>query len=318
MNRIYTITAFSVCLLSIATAQDQKSPSEAYELNYKRLSDTNGKSDRESYITEGIGKKFIIKGGFWLGKDGRILFVSDDGQCRGSVAFSDKAERDRIEGATQYWKSEAKKVSSTLIATAAFRKGPPQPSIAYIAPPELVGPPRKIRDSGGGSHTETPAERQAAILKDAEKQGKLVQEYMIEFTGAAKYSGEVKPEPVSINPVPKEKPNDEKRAGEFAEFAGKWSVKYLNRYVHEYVIEANGTLRYDRGYTPEGKEFVDKNCQRSRLERKDGSVIASYADGKIIERFSLSKNGNLIVEHFDPPSKYPKSPTQRGEGTTIP
>jgi hypothetical protein len=103
------------------------------------------------------------------------------------------------------------------------------------------------------------------------------------------------------------------RNSRFTLYAGKWIVKYENKYTHEYVIKTDGSLAFDRCISPDGTVFVKKEEQKAKLVRRNGTVIVPFADGTIIERFSL--NGEkLVVERFYPSSDYPKSPSNKGEG----
>ena len=128
-------------LICAAFATSDESKPE--ELDYKKAI-SEDKEIRTAYLKEAKGKQFLIEAEFWLSKDGRIMFVSPGGELRGSVAFSDKSEKARIVGATEYQKSESKRISAEIIATAAFRKSSPRPIDDYIAPPELVSPPRNF------------------------------------------------------------------------------------------------------------------------------------------------------------------------------
>lgn len=103
-------------------------------------------------------------------------------------------------------------------------------------------------------------------------------------------------------------------AGRFTLYEGKWIVKYANKYIHEYVIIADGTLTFDRCISPDGKLFVKKDEQRAKLLRRSGLVLVPFAGGKLVERFSVDGD-KLVVERFDPASLFPKSPNNKGEGT---
>lgn len=103
------------------------------------------------------------------------------------------------------------------------------------------------------------------------------------------------------------------KAGRYSLYEGKWIVKYDNKYTHEYVITSQGILTFDRLIAPDGSVSTKKEEQRGRLTRRAGLVVASFADGKVLERFSLDA-GKLIVDRFDPASLFPKSPNNRGEG----
>jgi hypothetical protein len=103
------------------------------------------------------------------------------------------------------------------------------------------------------------------------------------------------------------------KAGRYSLYEGKWIVRYDNKYTHEYVITAEGILTFDRLIAPDGTASTKKEEQRGRLTRRAGVVVASFANGKVLERFSLD-GGKLIVDRFDPASLFPKSPNNRGEG----
>ncbi len=103
------------------------------------------------------------------------------------------------------------------------------------------------------------------------------------------------------------------KAGRFTLYEGKWIVKYENKYTHEYVIQADGSLGFDRGMNPDGTPFVKKDEQKAKLVRRAGAVVVPFAGGKVLERFSLDGE-KLVVDRFDPASLYPKSPNNKGEG----
>ncbi len=99
----------------------------------------------------------------------------------------------------------------------------------------------------------------------------------------------------------------------FAEFAGKWKVTYDNKYTHEYVITADGSLTFVFCYPPNGIPETKEDEQKAQLTRKDGEVLVKFANGKLVERFSLVGD-TLIVERFEPISLYPKTPKNKGLG----
>ncbi|MDB5307539.1 MAG: hypothetical protein JWO38_1741 [Gemmataceae bacterium] len=103
------------------------------------------------------------------------------------------------------------------------------------------------------------------------------------------------------------------KAGRFTLYEGKWVIKYENKYTHVYVIKADGSLAFDRSISPDGTPSVKKDEQMAKLVRRGVVVLISFADGKLVERFSLDGE-KLVVERFDPASLYPKSPNNRGEG----
>jgi hypothetical protein len=103
------------------------------------------------------------------------------------------------------------------------------------------------------------------------------------------------------------------KAGRFTLYEGKWVVKYENKYTHEYVVSADGSLAFDRCISPDGTPFVKKDEQKAKLVRRGGAVLIPFAGGKLVERLSM-EGDKLLVERFDPVSLYPKSPNNKGEG----
>ena len=104
--------------------------------------------------------------------------------------------------------------------------------------------------------------------------------------------------------------------GRFTLYAGKWSVKYENRYVHEYLIGADGSLAFDKITSPDGTVFQKKEDERrARLVRRGRDVLVPFADGKILERLSLDAE-KLVVERYDPPSLFPQS-NNKGIGVRV-
>jgi hypothetical protein len=99
----------------------------------------------------------------------------------------------------------------------------------------------------------------------------------------------------------------------FTLYEGKWVIKYDNNYTHEYVIKADGSLAFDRGISPDGTAFVKKEEQTAKLVRRGGVVVASFANGTVLERYFLDGE-KLIVERFIPASNFPRIPKNRGEG----
>jgi hypothetical protein len=103
------------------------------------------------------------------------------------------------------------------------------------------------------------------------------------------------------------------KAGRFTLYEGKWVVKYENKYTHEYVVSADGSLAFDRCISPDGTAFVKKDEQKAKLMRRGGAVLVPFAGGKLVEQFSVDGD-KLVVKRFDPASLYPKSPNNKGEG----
>jgi len=105
------------------------------------------------------------------------------------------------------------------------------------------------------------------------------------------------------------------KAGRFTLYAGKWVVKYDNKYTHEYVITLDGALAFDRAISPDGKPFVKKEEQKAKLVRQKGAVVVSFAGGKAVERFEM-RGDALVIERVD--YVLPKHPIFKGEGTRVP
>jgi hypothetical protein len=114
--------------------------------------------------------------------------------------------------------------------------------------------------------------------------------------------------PVKVSPPPE--------GTSFADFEGKWLVKYANGYTHEYIVTSKGEVFFERCLSPTGVAFIKPDEKRGHLERYQGDTLAYFAGGKIIERFTL-KNGALTVERFDPAALYPSMPNNRGTGSKL-
>lgn len=104
------------------------------------------------------------------------------------------------------------------------------------------------------------------------------------------------------------------KAGKFTLYAGKWTVKYNRKFTAEYVIADDGTLTCDRKIDPFGKVFVEKDQQKAKLVRREGVVVVSFAQGRILEVYEI-RGEVLTVDRFDPAKLYPKTPSDKGEGT---
>ena len=103
------------------------------------------------------------------------------------------------------------------------------------------------------------------------------------------------------------------KAGKFTLYSGKWVIKYDSKFTTEYVITDDGSLSRGRSVNPEGKEFVDKDQLKAKLVRRDGEVVVSFAQGRILERFEIRAD-TLVVDRFDPAKLYPKTPSAKAEG----
>jgi hypothetical protein len=87
-------------------------------------------------------------------------------------------------------------------------------------------------------------------------------------------------------------------------FVGTWRVTCTNEAIRSYEVDADDTVR-----------FFEENLQ-TRLQRR-GEVFVQFDDGRL-ERWTLAGE-RLLVEHWNPASKYPKQPpTEIGIGVRIP
>ena len=82
--------------------------------------------------------------------------------------------------------------------------------------------------------------------------------------------------------------------------AEKWVVKYSGGNIRNYRINEDGQVL-----------FVETN-QAGIISQRGDDLVLDFSDGKL-ERLKLSE-GSLIVEHFDPASRYPDSPNQTATG----
>jgi serine/threonine protein kinase/WD40 repeat protein len=91
-----------------------------------------------------------------------------------------------------------------------------------------------------------------------------------------------------------------------ARFKGHWLVPFSNRSLREYVIDTKGNAEYLRDATvANGKVIATQEVKRSAKVIKQGAdYLLDFEDGTL-ERLSM-KNGNLVVEHYDPKALYPK------------
>ena len=103
------------------------------------------------------------------------------------------------------------------------------------------------------------------------------------------------------------------RAGRFTLFEGKWLVTFDNKYVHEYVISSDGSVKFDQCINPDGVKFVKKEEQAAKLIRRGGSVLLYFAGTGAVEKLSL-EHEKMIDERFANVSAYPKNPINKGTG----
>jgi hypothetical protein len=90
------------------------------------------------------------------------------------------------------------------------------------------------------------------------------------------------------------------KAGPWSAFAGKWKVTYEEGHVRNYQIDEKGNVF-----------FLEENWN-ALLSKKGADILVDFKDGKL-ERFTMV-DGVLVVEHFNPASRYPDSPNFKGKG----
>jgi hypothetical protein len=91
----------------------------------------------------------------------------------------------------------------------------------------------------------------------------------------------------------------------FDAFAGTWTVTYTNGAVRSYLFDAKGVGRFTRE-THEGRTL--DAVQNGRLQQRGKDIVIDWGDGKI-ERLTVV-DGRMFVEHFNPASRYGRSPTE--------
>jgi hypothetical protein len=79
---------------------------------------------------------------------------------------------------------------------------------------------------------------------------------------------------------------------------GKWTMTYESGGVRHYVFDGKGFA-----------SFIEER-RIGRLHMKGNDVVLEFDDGKL-ERLRLM-DGMLLVDHYDPASRYPDAPTSRG------
>ncbi|MHC4399635.1 MAG: hypothetical protein ACYTG0_08145 [Planctomycetota bacterium] len=102
-----------------------------------------------------------------------------------------------------------------------------------------------------------------------------------------------------------EPPDSQRRTkkADFRAFQGHWVIKYDNRALRTYVIDAGGNV-----------VFLEEGF-RATLQRKGDDVLVDFRDGKL-GRLRLI-DGTLHVEHFSPATSYPHKVRHRGIGVRI-
>src|SRR5260370_268677 len=89
-------------------------------------------------------------------------------------------------------------------------------------------------------------------------------------------------------------------------FTGRWFIQYPNRVVREYAIDAAGNVIHVREHNldEKGKIKATQQINRSgKLKKQGGYLVLDLGDGRL-ERLWL-RAGRLVVEHYDPSSRYP-------------
>jgi outer membrane biosynthesis protein TonB len=130
----------------------------------------------------------------------------------------------------------------------------------------------------------------------------MLQRVLPDLAGVAKLKAEK-----SVAQIEKELPNEYLPEPPGARFKGRWLVPFANRTLREYSIDNKGNVEYVRESTVNaaGKVVNPREVNRStKVIKKDTDYLIDFDDGTL-ERLS-TKNGILIVEHYDPKALYPK------------
>ncbi len=90
---------------------------------------------------------------------------------------------------------------------------------------------------------------------------------------------------------------------DFAPFAGTWNVAYTNNAERTYAVNAEGIVQF------EGRQGA--------LLHANDQILLSFSDDSKLERLQLS-DGQLLIEHFNTASEYPRGVTCTGVGQKIP
>jgi serine/threonine protein kinase len=91
-----------------------------------------------------------------------------------------------------------------------------------------------------------------------------------------------------------------------AKFKGRWIILYPNHVVREYVIDAKGNVQNvaEGNWDAKGKIFNTHDMKRSgKIRKENNDFLVSIGDGEL-ERLRL-KDGKLLVDHYNPASRYP-------------
>jgi hypothetical protein len=170
------------------------------------------------------------------------------------------------------------------------------------------------KELGGIGNADQEAELAEAWREQARKERGLAHNQMLvhaltmlqrvlpDLAGVAKLKAEK-----SVAQIEKELPNEYLPEAPGARFKGRWLVPFANRTLREYAIDNKGNVEFvrDSAVDATGKVVNPRDVNRKSIVIKQkNDYLLDFEDGTI-ERLSM-KNGNLVVEHFDPKALYPK------------
>jgi hypothetical protein len=129
----------------------------------------------------------------------------------------------------------------------------------------------------------------------------MLQKILPDLAGASKLKAEK-----SLAQIERDLPSEYLPEPPGARFKGHWLVPFSTRLLREYVIDAKGNVDYLReGTVANGKVVSAREVKRSAKVTKQGAdYLLDFEDGTL-ERLSM-KGGNLVVEHYEPKTLYPK------------
>jgi hypothetical protein len=170
------------------------------------------------------------------------------------------------------------------------------------------------KELGGIGNAQQEAELAEAWREQARKERGLAHNLMLvhalsmlqrvlpDLAGVAKLKADK-----SVAQIEKEVPNEYLPEAPGARFKGRWLVPFANRTLREYTIDNKGNVEYVRESMVDatGKVINPREVKLStKVIKKGNDYLLDFEDGTL-ERLSM-KNGNLVVEHFDPKTLYPK------------
>ncbi|WP_372898231.1 hypothetical protein, partial [Stieleria sp.] len=83
---------------------------------------------------------------------------------------------------------------------------------------------------------------------------------------------------------------------------GHWEIRYSNKVIRRYVIQANGDVIWD--------DFLI-----GRIVRSDGTLLLQQERDAKLERLTLGVDGRLFIEHWRHASHFPDGSFLFGIGT---